>query len=91
MLLYGNMTCSTNMQVLVANGYYDLATPYFATEYTMDHMGLEQPLRANISLTYCEAGHMLYTRKTCLDGLHKSMADFYQRTLSPAKPSSGTR
>jgi carboxypeptidase C (cathepsin A) len=85
------MVQNPNMQIFVANGYYDLATPYFATEYTMDHLGLEPPLRGNISLSYCEAGHMLYTRKTCLDGLHKSMADFYQRTLNTTKPSNGTR
>jgi hypothetical protein len=34
-----------------------------------------------VSLTYCEAGHMLYTKKSCLDGLHASMADFYQKAI----------
>jgi len=44
-------------------------------------LGLEPALSSHVSLTYCEAGHMLYTKKSCLDGLHKNMADFYQKAL----------
>ncbi len=75
------MTQNPNLKVMIANGYYDMATPFFATEYTVNHIGLEPSLSGHISLTYCEAGHMLYTRKSCLDNLHKSMADFYQKAL----------
>jgi carboxypeptidase C (cathepsin A) len=74
------MTRNPTMKVLVANGYYDLATPFFATEYTMYHLGLDPTLSNDFSLTYCDAGHMLYTKKSCLDGLHKAMGDLYQRT-----------
>ncbi|MBS1784322.1 MAG: peptidase S10 [Acidobacteria bacterium] len=48
------------MKLFVANGYYDLGTPFFATEYTLDHMGLEPAMRARISLGFYEAGHMIY-------------------------------
>ena len=48
------------MKLFVANGYFDLGTPFFATEYTLDHMGLEAPMRSRISLGYYEAGHMMY-------------------------------
>jgi carboxypeptidase C (cathepsin A) len=75
------MTQNPNMQVMIANGYYDLATPFFATEYTVNHLGLEPSASNHVGLTYCEAGHMLYTKKACLDNLHKSMADFYQKSL----------
>ena len=75
------MTQNPNMRVLIANGYYDLATPFFATEYTVSHIGLQPPLAAHIGLTYCEAGHMLYTKKACLDHLHTSMTDFYQKAV----------
>ena len=71
------MTQNPALKVLIANGYYDLATPFFATEYTVNHMGLDPALQNNVSLTYCEAGHMLYTRKSCLESLGKSMATFY--------------
>lgn len=77
------MTQNPNMRVLVANGYYDLATPFFATEYTMYHLGLDPSLSSNFTLTYCEAGHMLYTKKTCLERLHTAMAQLYSRPSSP--------
>jgi carboxypeptidase C (cathepsin A) len=48
------------MRVFVANGYYDLATPHFATEYTFDHLGLDPSLRTNVRMGYYEAGHMMY-------------------------------
>lgn len=79
------MTQNPSLKVMIANGYFDLATPFFATEYTVNHIGLEPALSNHISLTYCEAGHMLYTRKTCLDSLHTAMTDFYQKAL-PATP-----
>ena len=47
------------LRVLVLNGYYDLATPFFGTEYTMEHLGLEKKLRGNIEMKYFEAGHMM--------------------------------
>jgi len=48
------------MRVFVANGYYDLATPHFATEYTFDHLGLDPSLRENVQMAYYDAGHMMY-------------------------------
>jgi carboxypeptidase C (cathepsin A) len=48
------------MKLMVANGYYDLGTPFFATEYTLDHLGLEPAQRGRITLGYYEAGHMIY-------------------------------
>lgn len=78
------MTQNPSLRVMIANGYFDLATPFFATEYTVSHIGLEPSLSNHISLTYCEAGHMLYTNKPCLDSLHGAMADFYQKALPTA-------
>jgi len=75
------MTQNPSLRVMIANGYYDLATPFFATEYTASHMGLPSAFSDHLSLTYCDAGHMLYTKTACLDGLHKSMADFYRKAL----------
>jgi carboxypeptidase C (cathepsin A) len=80
-MLRDAMTENPNLRVMIANGYYDLATPFFATEYTVSHLGLEPGLSNHVSLTYCEAGHMLYTKKSCLDALHVSMADFYQKAI----------
>ena len=49
-----------HLQVEVENGIYDLATPFLATEYTMDHLGLSRDLRKNIKLQFYQAGHMMY-------------------------------
>lgn len=73
------MTQNPYLKVMVANGYYDLATPFFATEYTINHLGLDPSLTSNVSMTYCDAGHMLYTKKSCLDSLGQNMAAFYAK------------
>ncbi len=66
------------LRVFVANGYYDLATPYFATEYTFDHLGLEPALQKNISMAYYQAGHMIYIHEPSLIRLKKHLAAFVQ-------------
>lgn len=48
------------LKVFVAMGYYDLATPHFAAQYTLAHMDIDPSLRANIHTADYEAGHMLY-------------------------------
>jgi len=48
------------MKVMIAAGYFDLATPYFAVEYTFNHMGLHPEMRKRISWDFYQAGHMLY-------------------------------
>jgi carboxypeptidase C (cathepsin A) len=65
-----------HMKVFIASGHYDLATPYFATEYTVSHLGIEQALAANISFGYYEAGHMMYIHTKCLSQLKADAARF---------------
>jgi carboxypeptidase C (cathepsin A) len=55
-----------------------MATPFFATEYTFSHMGLDPTLAGNVTFSYCDAGHMLYTRATCREALDKAMAALYK-------------
>jgi carboxypeptidase C (cathepsin A) len=69
------------LKVFVANGYYDLATPYFATEYTFDHLGLDPTLLANVSMGYYEAGHMMYVHQPSLVKLKDDLAAFMDETL----------
>lgn len=70
------MTQNPDLRVLVANGYYDLATPFFATEYTVDHLGLDPTLRSHITLKYYEAGHMMYIDKASHAKLKADVAQF---------------
>ena len=69
------------MKVMVANGYYDMATPFFATEYTISAMNLEPVLRKNISFTYYESGHMMYIEKNSLKKLHDDAAAFISSSM----------
>jgi len=69
------------LRVFVANGYYDLATPYFATEYTFNHLGLDPELRANITMAYYEAGHMMYVHGPSLARLKADLAAFIAAAL----------
>ncbi|MEW6361809.1 MAG: S10 family peptidase [Pyrinomonadaceae bacterium] len=70
------------MKVYVASGYYDMATPYFATEYTVSAMNLPPQLRRNISFGYYEAGHMMYIEKTSLRRLKEEVSTFIKSATS---------
>lgn len=69
------------LKVLFINGYYDLATPFFATEYTVDHMLLDPALRDNIEMAYYKSGHMVYIHKPSLDKMTKDVRSFYDRVM----------
>ena len=69
------------LKVYVANGYYDLATPYFATRYTINHLGLDPSLYANIALGFYEAGHMMYVHLPSLARLKADLAEFMAGAL----------
>jgi carboxypeptidase C (cathepsin A) len=75
------ITQNPDLHVMVCNGFYDMATPFFATEYTFNHMGLDSKLTGNVSLTYYEGGHMFYTNKPAAAELRKNLVDFYGRVV----------
>lgn len=74
------MTKNPNLEVLVLNGYYDLATPFMAAEYTMDHLGIPSELEKNISMKYYKAGHMMYIHKPSLRKFHEDVEQFIRKT-----------
>jgi carboxypeptidase C (cathepsin A) len=69
------------LKVWICNGYYDMATPYFATDYVIHHMFLPKDLQKNISFTYYEAGHMMYIHKPSLLKLKKDYNQFMDDTI----------
>lgn len=76
-----SMNTNPFLKVHVANGYFDLATPYFATRYTFDHLGLDPSLQSNISMSYYPAGHMMYIHHPSLISLKANLAEFIQSCL----------
>jgi len=74
------MGLNPQMKVLVLNGYYDLATPFFASEYMFDHLGLSKELAANIEMKYYDAGHMMYIHGPSLTQFKNDVAGFIGRT-----------
>ena len=64
------------MKVLVAQGYYDLATPFHAAYYSLSHMGLDASLRDNVVIEEYEAGHMMYLHEASLAKLKQDVSRF---------------
>ncbi len=80
------MTQNPFLHVFVAKGYYDLATPFFAADYTFDHLGLDPALRSHLSGAYYEAGHMMYVHPPSLNKLKADIAQFIKSSaVAPAK------
>jgi carboxypeptidase C (cathepsin A) len=73
------MIANPKLLVQVENGYYDMATPFFETEFTMQHLGLPADLQKNIKLDYYNAGHMMYLRDEDRLSLHNQIAAFIDR------------
>jgi carboxypeptidase C (cathepsin A) len=78
------MTQNPFLHVFVAKGYYDLATPFFAADYTFDHLGLDPSLRKNLSSASYEAGHMMYVHPPSLMKLKQDIAKFIGASLPGA-------
>ena len=74
------------LNVLVLNGYFDLATPFFATEYTVDHLGNILPgLKDRIQMKYFNAGHMMYVHSESLPVFKSTISEFIQGMIRPKK------
>ncbi|MDE3200628.1 MAG: peptidase S10 [Acidobacteriota bacterium] len=65
-----------HLKVFSANGYFDLATPFFATEYDLDHMMLDQGLTGNVEFGYYPSGHMIYLNVAALKKLSADLGKF---------------
>ncbi|MGA6985669.1 MAG: peptidase S10 [Terriglobales bacterium] len=69
------------MKVLVMEGYYDLATPFAAANWTMDHLNLDAQFRQNVSYATYNAGHMVYIDRAEHNKMRKDLVDFMEKCL----------
>lgn len=76
------MRINPYLHVFSANGYYDLATPFHATEYDLAHMQLPESRQKNLQIAYYPSGHMLYLNPEALVSLHDDLEAFYQQVLT---------
>lgn len=68
------------LQVYIAEGFYDAATPYFAVEYTFNHMGLTPEAHKNITRGHFKAGHMVYIDNDSMTKLKQDVDALFDRT-----------
>jgi carboxypeptidase C (cathepsin A) len=68
------------LQVYIAEGFYDAATPYFAVEYTFNHMGLTPDAHKNIARGHFNAGHMVYIDNESMNKLKQDVDGLFDRT-----------
>jgi carboxypeptidase C (cathepsin A) len=81
-ILHQAMSENKFLKVFIASGYYDLDTSYFATKYTVNHLGLDPSLRNNITLAYYDAGHQMYTHLPSLKKLTADVSGFFRKALA---------
>src|ERR1700733_1621481 len=74
------MKSNPKMKVMLAGGYYDLATPYFEGKFEMHHLQIPQKLQAKLSYHYYQSGHMVYVNEDVLKQFHADVAAFIRGT-----------
>nr|MDQ2972351.1 peptidase S10 [Pseudomonadota bacterium] len=74
------MKYNPDLKVMLNGGFYDLATPYYAAIYELQHMPIPQRLRGNISYAFYPSGHMVYAHELSLKQLHDNVAHFIEST-----------
>jgi carboxypeptidase C (cathepsin A) len=83
--LAATMRTNPYLKALFLNGYYDLATPFFGTEFDVSHMLLEPSLQRNVAFKYYQSGHMVYLNPDELAKMHADLAAWYDETLASAR------
>ena len=77
------MRQNPHLKLFSANGYFDLATPFFETEFDISHMQLDPSLEKNVRFGYYPSGHMIYLNPDALKQLKSDLAQFYSDAVTP--------
>jgi carboxypeptidase C (cathepsin A) len=76
------MTLNPYMQVYITHGFFDLVTPYFASNHLVDLMKLNPEIRPNLTLKHFQGGHMFYSWDSSRQQWFAEMQQFYQQALA---------
>jgi carboxypeptidase C (cathepsin A) len=76
------MHVNPNLRVFAANGLFDLATPFYTTEYELANVGLDPAVHARITLGYYPSGHMIYLNDDALHALRADLGRFYDASIT---------
>jgi carboxypeptidase C (cathepsin A) len=74
------MTMNPGLHLLVQQGWYDLATPFFATKHDIEHLDITAEARSRIRTEYYEAGHMMYLHGPSMRKYRDDLASFIRAT-----------
>jgi carboxypeptidase C (cathepsin A) len=72
------MKYNPNLKVMLNEGFYDIATPFYNATYEEEHLQIPDSLRSNISYAYYPSGHMIYSHLPSLKALHDNVAKFIE-------------
>ena len=75
--LRAGLILNPGLEVLIAHGYHDLITPYFASRYLVAQMDLPAAARARVQLANFAGGHMFYLHAASLAAFHAPRPRFY--------------
>jgi carboxypeptidase C (cathepsin A) len=75
------MTYNPSLKIFSANGYFDFATPFYETMYSLQHLGIAPSLQQNITFGFYPSGHMIYVNQESLAKLHDDLERWYAATL----------
>lgn len=78
------MRTNPYLKVLSLNGYYDMATPFFGTEYDLHHMMLEPAQQTNLEFRYYPSGHMVYLNPDALHRMRLDVQNFIDEAVAEA-------
>ena len=74
------MKTNPRLKVMVNSGYYDLATPFYASWFDDKHLPIPASLAKNIQYDYYKSGHMVYVNSKALKQLHANVEAFIRST-----------
>lgn len=80
--LQSTLSRNPYLRVFAASGYYDLAVPFYATEHTLTHLGLDPSLRGHVRFGFYPSGHMIYLAPESRRDLHRDLAAFYDEAAA---------